>query len=44
MSDLYICVNGNSEMLGAFTGLMCEDECEDGEAEFEVLDVAESEE
>ena len=35
MSDLYICVNGNSEMLGQFTGLMCEDECEDGEAESE---------
>ncbi len=36
MSDLYICVNGNGEMLGQFTGLMCEDECKDGEAESEV--------
>ena len=35
MSDLHICVNGNSEMLGQFTGFMCEDECEDGEAESE---------
>lgn len=35
MSGFYICVNGNSEMLGEFIGLMCEDECEDGEAESE---------
>ena len=29
MSGLYICVNGSSENLGNFTGLCCEDECED---------------
>lgn len=35
MNDLYLCVNGNSEMLGSYTGLLCEDDCEDGEAESE---------
>ena len=29
MNELHICVNGNSENLGIFTGLCCEDECED---------------
>ena len=29
MDGLYICVNGNSSNLGNFTGLCCEDECED---------------
>lgn len=27
----YICVNGNSENFGNYTGLLSEDECEDGE-------------
>lgn len=31
MDDLYICVNGDSEHFGEFTGLCCENECEDGE-------------
>lgn len=34
MGSLYICVNGKSDMLGEFTGLCCEDDCEYGEAEF----------
>lgn len=34
MGSLYICVNGKSDMLGKFTGLCCEDDCEYGEAEF----------
>ena len=29
MSGLYICVNGDSENLGNFTGTCCDDECED---------------
>ena len=29
MGDLYICVNGNSENFGTYTGLCCEDECTD---------------
>jgi hypothetical protein len=35
MDGLYICVNGKSENLGNFTGLYCEDDCEDGESEDE---------
>ena len=35
MGDLYICVNGNSENFGEYTGLCCEDECEDGEELYE---------
>lgn len=27
----YICVNGKSANFGDFTGLCCEDDCEDGE-------------
>ena len=34
MHDLYICVNGNAENFGQFTGLLCEDDCPDGEEEF----------
>ena len=30
---IYICVNGTSENFGEYTGLYCEDECEDGEQE-----------
>lgn len=30
MNNLYICVNGNSEHLGEFTGMCSEDDCEDG--------------
>lgn len=30
-SGLYICVNGHSENFGEYTGLCCEDDCEDGE-------------
>lgn len=32
MGDLYICVNGKSENLGNFTGICCEDDCDDGES------------
>lgn len=28
MPDVYICVNGNSSKCGDFTGLCCEDECD----------------
>lgn len=35
MGGLYICVNGTSENFGVYTGLCCEDECEDGESEWE---------
>lgn len=31
MDGLYICVNGHSENFGEYTGLCCEDDCEDGE-------------
>ena len=31
MGSLYICVNGESENFAEFTGLCCEDDCEDGE-------------
>lgn len=31
MGGLSICVNGNSEMLGEYTGECCEDICEDCE-------------
>lgn len=33
MDTLYICVNGNSGNFGTYTGLCCEDDCEDGEYE-----------
>lgn len=33
MDGLYICVNGDSENFGGYTGLCCEDECEDGVAD-----------
>ena len=35
MGELYICVNGNSENFREFTGLCCEDDCEDGKGEQE---------
>ena len=35
MGELYICVNGNSENFREFTGICCEDDCEDGENEQE---------
>ena len=31
MGSLYICVNANSENFGRYTGVCCEDDCEDGE-------------
>ena len=31
MSSLYICVNGNCDNFGQYTGICCEDECEDCE-------------
>lgn len=31
MRGLYLCVNGRSESLGGFTGIMSEYDCEDGE-------------
>ena len=31
MGELFICVNGTSENFGEYTGLCCEDDCEDGE-------------
>ena len=34
MGELYICVNFNSENFGNYTGICCEDECDDGEEEF----------
>ena len=38
MNGLYICVNGNSAKLGCFTGLCCEDECEDcSESKTEII-------
>lgn len=30
-SGLYICSNKDSDNFGEYTGLCCEDECEDGE-------------
>lgn len=30
MTGLYICVNGDSENFGQYTGVCCEDECKDG--------------
>ena len=30
-NGLYICANENSESFGEYTGICCEDECEDGE-------------
>ncbi len=30
-NDLYICQNENSDNFGEYTGVCCEDECEDGE-------------
>ena len=32
--DLYVCANPQSANYGEFTGICCEDECEDGEPEF----------
>jgi len=31
MDGLYICVNANSQSFGEYTGLCCEEDCEDGE-------------
>ncbi|MCM1326944.1 MAG: hypothetical protein NC094_09005 [Bacteroidales bacterium] len=30
-NELYICANENSENFMEYTGICCEDECEDGE-------------
>lgn len=30
MDGFYICVNGDSENFGEYTGLCCEDECGEG--------------
>lgn len=32
-SSLYICANKNSTNFGQYTGICCEDECQDGEEE-----------
>lgn len=34
MNYIYICVNGNAENFGNFTGLLCEDDCKDGVEDF----------
>lgn len=34
MDGLYVCVNGKSDNFMQFTGICCEDECEDGEEEW----------
>ena len=31
MGSLYICVNANCQNFGEYTGILSEDECEDGE-------------
>lgn len=36
MGSLYICVNGKADNFSQFTGLMCEDDCEFGESEFDM--------
>lgn len=33
MDGLYLCVNGNSDRLGEFTGVLCVDDCEYGVAD-----------
>ena len=35
MGDLYICVNGKSENFGQYTGICSDDDCSDGENDFE---------
>lgn len=35
MGSLYICVNANSESFGEYTGILSEDECEEGEELYE---------
>ncbi len=35
MGGLYICVNGNCENFGNYTGIMCDDDCEDGKSKNE---------
>lgn len=32
-TELYVCMNKNSENFGEYTGICCEDECEDGVAD-----------
>lgn len=35
-NDLYTCANQDSQNFGEYTGILCEDECEDGKSdEFE---------
>lgn len=36
MGELHICVNGNSDMLGNFVGIMDETECPDCENNFDI--------
>ena len=36
-NGLYICKNENSENFGEYTGICCEDECEDGEEQNEII-------
>lgn len=38
MNSLYICVNGNSENFGQYTGLLCEDDCPDGEKDYDFIE------
>lgn len=40
MDGLYLCVNGNSDRLGEFTGVLCVDDCEYGVSD---ADIEESE-
>lgn len=45
MNDgLYLCVNGNSEMLGNFVGYCSEDKCEDFESVYDFDDEDDDEE
>lgn len=38
-NDLYVCTNENSENWGEYTGICCEDDCEDGEEELYEWDI-----
>lgn len=35
MDELFICVNGNSDKFGSYTGYCCTDDCEDFVSESE---------
>ena len=38
MDGLYICVNGKSDNFGEYTGICCEDDCNDGEKDYDFLE------